>query len=100
MSRCEIVGGVDKIDDKRDRWFGDQFIVNFGNKDLVGTDFDPRTNKGWHTDNDFFRQFLDSGECVLTIICLFSDVDEIGGATVVCEDGIKSEYLRGLTTKC
>ena len=86
-----MVGGVENIDPKRDRWFGDQFIVNFGNKDLVGTDWNPQTSKGWHTDNDFFRQFLDSGELVLTVICLFTDSDALGGPTVVCEDGIKGE---------
>ena len=44
---------------------------------------------GWHTDNDFYRQFLDSGEIVLTVICLFSDVTAEGGATMCCEEGIK-----------
>ena len=56
-----------------------------------------------HHDNDFFRrvertripaktrQFLDSGDSPLTIICCFTDMDAEGGATCVYEDGIKRE---------
>ena len=57
----EIVGGADKIDSVRERWYGDQMIVNFGNEELTkAPDADPRTSKGWHTDDDWYRQFLDS----------------------------------------
>ena len=41
----------------------------------------------------FRRQFLDSGECVLTVILAFTDSDKDGGATVVFEEGIKSTFI-------
>ena len=34
---CDIVGGEDKIDPVRDRYYGDQFHVNFGTAELVGS---------------------------------------------------------------
>jgi len=86
---CEIVGGEQVIDPVRDRFYGDQFHVNFGTKELEGTEWDPKTCNTFHTDNDYFRQFLDSGECALTIICLFTDCTAEGGATICCEPGIK-----------
>lgn len=52
---CEIVGGEDKIDPVRERYYGDQWIVNFGNeartKETGPIDFQGLT--GWHTDNDW-----------------------------------------------
>lgn len=50
---CEIVGGEDRIDDVRERYYGDQFIVNMGTEELVGQTHDPKKLGGWHTDNDW-----------------------------------------------
>jgi len=86
---CEIVGGEDLIDPVRDRYYGDQFHVNFGKAEYVGQPWSRDMIRTLHHDNDFFRQFLDSGECPLTIICAFTDMDEERGATVVCEEGLK-----------
>jgi len=88
----EIVGGEDKIDPVRERYYGDQFICNFGTKELEGTDmtgWDPRTASGWHTDNDHYRHFLDSSNNALTIIHCFTDIPYLGGGTMLCEDGMK-----------
>ena len=38
------------------------------------------------------RQFLDSGECILTVICAFTDSDTEGGATAIFPHGIKREW--------
>jgi hypothetical protein len=45
--------------------------------------------KGWHTDNDYYRQFLDSSTNALTIINCFTDVKPGQGGTFLAEDGIK-----------
>lgn len=50
---CEIVGGEDKIDPVRERYYGDQFIINFGKEELKGGSHKPEDLKGWHTDNDW-----------------------------------------------
>jgi len=93
---CEIVGGEDKIDPVRERYYGDQFICNFGS-DYWETHESPPPQEmsGWHTDNDWYRQFLDSAGNALTIIHVFTDIPARGGGTQVCEDGIKGicEYL-------
>ena len=88
---CEIVGGEEKIDPVRERFFGDQFICNFGSEALKGTEYDPRKSGGWHTDNDWYRHFLDSSNNALTIIHCFTDVLPRGGGTQLCEDGMKGE---------
>ena len=93
------------IDPLRDRWFSDQFHVNFGSAENVGKPFSRDMLRLVHCDNDFFRhvdradintdpsrQFLDSGECVLTVILVFTDSDPEHGATAVFEEGIKSEF--------
>jgi len=85
----ELVGGAELIDPLRDRWFSDQFHINFGTPENVGKPFSRDMLRLVHCDNDFFRQFLDSGECVLTVILAFTDSDEQGGATAVFEEGIK-----------
>ncbi|GMK55989.1 hypothetical protein CspeluHIS016_0210450 [Cutaneotrichosporon spelunceum] len=86
---CELVGGEDRIDPMRERWYGDQFIVNFGRDDLVGTRHEPDELRGWHTDNDWYRQFLDSSGNALTLIFCFTDIPAGGGGTCLNEDGIK-----------
>jgi hypothetical protein len=86
---CEIVGGEDKIDPVRERYYGDQMICNFGTEEMKGGTHDFRELKGWHTDNDWYRQFLDSSGNALTIIHCFTDIPANGGGTALCEDGIK-----------
>ena len=92
----EIVGGEDKLDPVRERYHGDQFIVNFGSERLLGKPESerqiPQENDGWHHDNDWYRQFLDSSGNALTIIHCFTDVPKGGGGTMLCEDGIKGKY--------
>jgi len=86
---CEIVGGEDKIMKNRERYYGDQFICNFGSEDMKDETHSYPDLKGWHTDNDWYRQFLDSSGNALTIIHCFTDVLPNGGGTALCEDGIK-----------
>lgn len=89
----EIIGGEDKIHPYRERYFGDQFIVNFGNEHWKSHDQTPIEAKGWHVDNDWYRQFLDSGGIALTLIFLFSDCPPRGGGTYVCEDAIPGGWF-------
>lgn len=49
----DIVGGEDKIDPVRERWFGDQFIVNFGTEEWKTKEHTRQDLRGWHTDNDW-----------------------------------------------
>jgi hypothetical protein len=84
----EIVGGEEKMHPYRERYFGDQFIINFGNEHWEQHDQIPTQAKGWHVDNDWYRQFLDSGGIALTLIFLYSDCPARGGGTYVCEDAI------------
>lgn len=112
---CEIVGGEELVDEVRERWYvevleqrralnalipyryGDQFIVSAGGDERwgrkaeiekEGTVEDYRAMKGWHTDNDWYRFFLDSSGNALTIICCFTDIPARGGGTALAEDGI------------
>lgn len=95
----EVVGGVDRIHPTRERYYGDQFIINFGNEETWNIkpgekgDVDPKRAKGWHIDNDWYRQFLDSAGAALTLIFLFTDCPERGGGTYLCEGGIEGECL-------
>ncbi|GFZ46525.1 hypothetical protein JCM24511_04772 [Saitozyma sp. JCM 24511] len=91
----EIVGGEDNIDPVRERYYGDQFIINLGNEYWNTHEEHPTEAKGWHTDNDWYRQFLDSSGNALTIICCFTDIPARGGGTLVAEDGISEicQYL-------
>lgn len=89
---CEIVGGEEKIDPVRERYYGDQFILNFGSERWKTEESpSPKDATSWHHDNDWYRQFLDSSGNAMTIIHCFTDVPERGGGTLVCEDGIKGE---------
>ncbi|KAM0460168.1 hypothetical protein ACHAPV_004957 [Trichoderma viride] len=91
----EIVGGEEKIDPIRERYHGDQFIINFGNEYWKTHEIPPTEATGWHTDNDWYRQFLDSSGNALTIIHCFTDIPEQGGGTLIAEDGIQGvcQYL-------
>ncbi|ORY31054.1 hypothetical protein BCR39DRAFT_494260 [Naematelia encephala] len=91
----EIVGGDDKIDPVRERYYGDQFIINFGSEYWKTHEIPPNEAIGWHHDNDWYRQFLDSSGNALTIICCFTDIPARGGGTLVAEDGIEGvcKYL-------
>ena len=89
----EICGGADRIDPVRERYYGDAFIINFGSQELAAQEpvFDHKTQPGWHTDDDWYRCFLDSSGNALTVIHVFSDIPENGGGTAVCEDGIEGQ---------
>ena len=91
----EICGGEDKIDPVRERYYGDAFIINFGSEDkkTMQEDLKPEKQKGWHTDDDWYRMFLDSVGNALTVIHVFTDIPERGGGTWVCEDGIAGMSL-------
>lgn len=58
----EIVGGDEVIDPVRERYIGDQFIINLGTGEMKGDEPEDdeeekikkgRASKGWHTDNDW-----------------------------------------------
>jgi len=88
----EICGGEDRIDPIRECYYGDAFIVNFGTDEWANTKeapLEPQDLKGWHTDDDWYRMFLDSTGCAITVIHCFSDIPERGGGTMLCEDGIE-----------
>jgi len=85
----ELVGGEHMIDPIRDRYYGDQFIVNFGNEYWTTHEQPIEKSSGWHIDNDWYRQFLDSSDNALTIINCFTDIPERGGGTLLAEEGIK-----------
>jgi len=86
---CELVGGEDRVDDVRNAYSGDQFIVNLGTEYWKDHDVDPRTMNNWHIDGDWYRHFLDSGEGALVVIQVYTDILPRGGGTYVCEDGLE-----------
>ena len=51
----EIVGGEEVVDPVRERYYGDQFIVNFGSKERTKQkeDLSPQKYGGWHIDDDW-----------------------------------------------
>ncbi|OAL53052.1 hypothetical protein IQ07DRAFT_585033 [Pyrenochaeta sp. DS3sAY3a] len=93
----EICGGEDKIDPIRERYYGDAFIINFGSEDKVESRqvHKPQEQNGWHTDDDWYRMFLDSSGNALTVIHVFTDIPARGGGTWICEDGMEGvvKYL-------
>lgn len=95
---ADICGGEERIDPERERWIGDNFIINFGSearsKTQVATS--PKDKSSWHCDNDWYRQFLDSSGTALTVIHCFTDIPANGGGTWLCEDGIAREYSSNL----
>jgi len=87
---CEIVGGEDKVDPVRERYHGDQLIINFGSDHWETHEAPPPQElRGWHHDNDWYRQFLDSSGNALTIVHCFTDIPPRGGGTWLAEDGIE-----------
>jgi hypothetical protein len=52
---CELVGGEEMVDPVRERYYGDQFIVNFGTEELARSKakVDYHALPGWHCDNDW-----------------------------------------------
>lgn len=90
----DLCGGEDRIHDTRERWVGDNFIVNFGSEARSKEDpasHPPQAKRSFHFDNDWYRTFLDSSSTAMTIIHCFSDIPKNGGGTWLCEDGIKSK---------
>ena len=81
-----------------ERYYGDSFIVNFGSEEKAkvyqsGKRYERRDRSNWHTDDDWYRMFLDSAGNALTIIHCFTDIPENGGGTFICEDGITGGRL-------
>ncbi|EXJ95660.1 hypothetical protein A1O1_00782 [Capronia coronata CBS 617.96] len=66
----DIVGGEDRIDPVRERYYGDAFIINFGSEDKTTqtVEYRPQDKDGWHTDDDWYRLFLDSTGNAMTVI--------------------------------
>lgn len=94
----EICGGGDRIDPVRERYYGDAFIINFGSSEKASqindsAPFRPQDLRGWHTDDDWYRMFLDSSGNALTVIHAFTDIPARGGGTCVCEDGLKGKNI-------
>jgi hypothetical protein len=85
---CELCGGEDKIAKGGDQWT-DGFIVNVGSEAMEGKATPPKELDEWHVDGDFFIHFLDSPEQALLVIPCWSDVEENGGATWICDEGPK-----------
>jgi len=87
---CDIVGGEDKIDPVRERYYGDAFVSNFGSEARSKEKrISPGEKDSWHCDDDWYRQFLDSSGNALTIVHCFTDIlGDGGGGTLLCEDGI------------
>lgn len=52
---CELVGGEEMVDPVRERYYGDQFIINFGTEELARSKakVDYHALPGWHCDNDW-----------------------------------------------
>ncbi|KAG8805494.1 hypothetical protein FRC17_005481 [Serendipita sp. 399] len=102
---CDLLGGEERVDEGASSW-SDGFICNFGTvefeqalagarenggggEDRIKRELnDPKKLTNWHVDGDFFVHFLDSREQALLVIPLFSDVEEDGGGTMICPDGI------------
>ena len=85
---CELLGGEDRIARGGEMWT-DGFIVNLGSPETEGRSTPPRDLRLWHVDGDFFTHFLDSPEQALLVIPCWSDVEENGGATWICDEGPK-----------
>ncbi|MBA3686492.1 MAG: phytanoyl-CoA dioxygenase family protein [Planctomycetes bacterium] len=78
---CQLLGGAERIEDPV-TVTGD-LVMNFPMR--PGTPSTPPS--GWHVDGDF-NHFIDSPECGLLAIVLFSDVLPDGGPTWIAPDSI------------
>ncbi len=58
--RCEIVGGEERIDPVRERYYGDQFIINLGSEHWKDHERGYDELTGWHTDNDWWVRGFDT----------------------------------------
>lgn len=85
---CELCGGEDRIAKGGEMWT-DGFIVNLGSPETEGKKTPPNELGLWHVDGDFFTHFLDSPEQALLVIPCWSDIEENGGATWICDEGPK-----------
>jgi hypothetical protein len=96
---ADICGGEERIHETRERWVGDNFIINFGSEARSGEDpasHPPQDKRSFHFDNDWYRSFLDSSSTGLTIVYCFTDIPKNGGGTWVCQDGITGEFSRSV----
>ncbi len=86
---CELLGGEERTDPMSTQW-SDAFIVNLGDQSKTGNrkPIPPRELDNWHVDGDSFIHFLDSPEQALLVIPVLSDIEEDGGGTYICPDGI------------
>ncbi|KAF4623510.1 hypothetical protein D9613_001664 [Agrocybe pediades] len=85
----DLVGGEDRIHKDASTW-GDSFIVNLGTEEWEKTKepLPPQDLDNWHVDGDFFIHYLDSPEQALLVIPIYSDIEPMGGGTMICPDGI------------
>lgn len=91
----DLCGGENRIHETRERWIGDNFIVNFGSDARSKEDpasHPPHSKSSFHSDNDWYRSFLDSSSTALTIVHCFTDIPKDGGGTWLCEDALKGEW--------
>jgi len=100
-------GGInvepDRIDEERETWYGDAFIVNMGTEAKSKPDYQephPSQKDGWHVDDDWYRLFLDAQGTALTLLHCYSDIPVGGGGTWLCEDGIQGEGGSQLMWQC
>ncbi|KDR84828.1 hypothetical protein GALMADRAFT_217902 [Galerina marginata CBS 339.88] len=92
----DLLGGEDRIEERASAW-GDSFIVNLGTDkwEQTAKPIAPQDLDNWHVDGDFFVHYLDSPEQALLVIPLYSDIQVMGGGTMICPDGINliARYL-------
>jgi hypothetical protein len=84
QAACELVGGEDRLDPELFTKSGDSLIINTGDEATKDIDQHPRDTNNWHIDGDWFEHYLDSGDQALVVICLYTDVVDRGGPTLIC----------------
>ena len=95
----EISGGgikvePEQVDDTRETWYGDAFIVNLGTAEKASPDYEEvqfHNKQGWHIDDDFCRLFLDSQYIALTVLLCFSDIPENSGGNIYTTRGCSAQ---------
>ncbi|PPQ66114.1 hypothetical protein CVT26_010915 [Gymnopilus dilepis] len=91
----DLLGGEERINEDASQW-GDSFIVNLGTEHWEKTEpLPPQDLDNWHVDGDFFVHYLDSPEQALLVIPIYSDIEPMGGGTMICPEGIEhiAKYL-------